>query len=175
MGYQWDRVVASIAYGRARAASRLGLSIDDLMSAGRMAAFQAEQTWDPGRGTKLSSWIYAKVSFALSDTLHRGCVAANAKEAVANEPAAAFEEAKQDTVMMLRNAITYLRAELSDSDWTMLWLRYAEGYQPAELARMYGMTLDAVKSKTYRAATRAVTKLRHRQITQIADVESRGR
>ena len=69
MEYRWDKIVGSIAYGRALAGVHVGLSLDELMAEGRLAAEEASRTWSPVGGRSLDSWIWMKVYYALTNAL----------------------------------------------------------------------------------------------------------
>jgi len=162
MDYAWDRIIGSIVYKRVRAASRLGVTLEDLMSIGRMSALEAESSWDPEGGRTMSSWIYLQVNWDIARTLERA-----GREMFFELPDTDAEYDALDAAMLIRESLDYLKAHLSDPDWSILWLRHAEGRSPAELVKMLNSSSRAIEKRLERAKNRAVGILTAHAIVEI--------
>ncbi len=170
MQYRWEKIIGSIVYGRARAAARVGLSLDELMSEGRLAAEEATLTWSPQGGRGLDSWIWMKVHFSITNALIQ------AGKYLVEDPlhpqdspgrVAHLAGEEQETVAMVRQALGYLQASLPNLDWAMLWLRHAEGRKFSEIGEIMGMTTGAVQRKIHRVRGQAVSILEERGIAPV--------
>jgi DNA-directed RNA polymerase specialized sigma24 family protein len=157
MTYRWDRVIGSIVAGRKQAAALLGVGMDDLMNAGRLSAHAAEDSWDPEGGRTIASWVWLQVNYDLGKVLER----AGRQLGTDCEYAAAIDdEVEVDSVITIRRALDYLKAHLPSLDWTMLWLRHAEGWKGPEIAKKLGLTPDALRLRLSRARRKSDTLLR---------------
>ena len=162
--YEWERMIGSIVFRRARSALRLGVSTDDLLSVGRLAAIEAVESWEPEGGRTLASWVYLPVEFDVMRVIRRA-----AKELAADSHDWEYDDDSQDldAVVLLRRSLGHLRARLPSLDWAMLWLAHAEGWSCAEIARDYDMTATAVWQRLSRARRKAVRILAERDIEEI--------
>lgn len=158
--YEWDRMISSIIYGRVRSAYRLGITIDDLRSGGRLSAVEAERTWRPDGGRSLSSWIFMHVCWGVGAMLRDA--AHQFADALAEEDHES--DFDLDSVYLIREAIGYLRADLADSDWELIWLHCAEGRTSAEISAECGIGHAAVRKRIERIRKRAVTSFSGRDI-----------
>ena len=171
MDYEFEQIISSIAYGRARAAESIGVSVDEMKAVGRLAAFEANESWEPDGGRTLTSWVWLNVQWDIGRQLHRE--AAQFAEQLGDDDPPDDDGEDFDTVIMVRRALDYLRAELSNPDWTMLWLLHAEGRTYSEIAGDLGITPECCRQRAHRASRKAVTILRSRDIAEIGDRNER--
>jgi DNA-directed RNA polymerase specialized sigma24 family protein len=163
MTYRWDRVIGSIVAGRTRAAALLGVELDDLMAAGRMSAHAAEESWDPEGGRTVASWVWLQVNYDLGKLLERAgrqldCTDPGGDEVDASTVIAV--EVDASTVIAVKRALDYLQARLPSLEWTMLWMRHAEGWQSREIAEQLGLSPNAARIKMCRLRKKSETILR---------------
>jgi DNA-directed RNA polymerase specialized sigma24 family protein len=128
-----------------------GLPPEELMSVGRVAAMEAERSWEPGGGRSLSSWIYLNVEVSV----RRALVSAGRYAAEEDEPA--DHEPEPEARYLIREALDYLEARLPREDWVLLWLHHAEGQNCSELAHTWGIGHAAMRQRISRARRKAVT------------------
>jgi len=162
---EWDRLIGSEICRVKRAAALLGVSEDDLMAVGRSSALSAEESWDDEGGRSLSSWVWLQVHYDVGKVLERhGRMLAHDTE----YEAATDDELPPDpdTVVLVGRALTYLQAHLHSLEWTLLWLRHAEGWTSSEIADELGITTVAARIKLHRAARKSETLLRSAGIVE---------
>lgn len=163
MTYRWDPIIRSIAHKRASVADNLGIDIDEMLAVGRVAARDAEESWDPEGGRSLRSWIYLQVDWDLGDLFRRE-VRQLAEELNDEE---LLDDLDVETVVLVRQALECLQAHLPRLDFVVLWLAHAEGWTCREIAEAYGLRINAVEQKLSRARKKAVRILRPDSIAEI--------
>ena len=138
--YCWDSVIGSIVYPRLASAVRFGVTRDDLFSVGRVAAVEAERSWSTDGGRSLRSWVYLNVSWGIADYLKHE-FSRNSAEFCNGDLVDMLPSDSQgvDSTVLISQALDFLRAELSDSDWSVLWLRHAEGCSVSDIAADLGL------------------------------------
>jgi DNA-directed RNA polymerase specialized sigma24 family protein len=120
------------------------------MSIGRCAAYEAELSWEPEGGRSLKSWVALNVQF----DVQRALVKSGQEMASDIEPP---DEEDLETVILVHEALDYLRAKLRDEEWTALWLYHAEGWTCAEMGKKMGISTHGVHcllSRTRKKAER---------------------
>jgi RNA polymerase sigma factor (sigma-70 family) len=147
----YDRIIRSIIYRRQRAASYLGLGLDDLHAVANLAVVEAEQTWRPDGGAQISSWVYRKVRTRVQEAL------AAAGRELAHDVEYSGADDDMEAQILVREALEYLQARISPDDWRLLWFRHVEGYGGQELADMWGLTYGGLRVKLHVAKNRALT------------------
>lgn len=151
---QWEAIINAIICPRARAASQLGLDIEELRAVGRLAALEAQATWRPGAGATASSWVWTHVAGRVSKLLYKA-----SRELAADTPEQ-DDGCDLEAEAIVRETLSRLRAELDPSDYRLLWFSHAMGFTAAELAELYGVPWPAMRQRLCRAKQRAVTILR---------------
>jgi len=152
--YKWDRIIHSIVNGCRRRAAYLGADMDDLLQVGRIAALTAERTWAPEHGRSEPSWVHYMVSCEVSKHLRAlgYRVTSELDDEYSHGPA---EEA--DARLLARSALQVLRASLPEPMWAALWLRHAEGADVDDIARQFGTSNAAIRSRLTYARGRCLT------------------
>ena len=148
--WKWDLIVWSVVRSRTKAAAYLGIPFEELDQVGRLAAFEAEQSWDQSRGRSLSSWVYLQVGFALGKYLRQ----MGRRMVDDDEPG---EDQDLEASVLVKSALGYLQAKLQPGEWNLLWMRHVEGRDITEIAEHCGIQQGAAKVRLHRAKTQAVT------------------
>jgi len=153
MDYKWDRIIGSIVWQRIRAAYSLGIDANELKAIGRAAAVKAEMTWRPDGGAALSTHIWTAVHGAVNKAM------AQAGRELVEDCEDWGDEAAEDldSVVLIRESLDYLKARLPSLEWTMLWMRHAEGRWPQEIARELDIDYGVIRMRISRARKNAVT------------------
>jgi hypothetical protein len=114
--------------------------LDDLRSVVLLAVVEAEESYDPEGGRSLFSWVWINAEWAASHFLRTTSYQSQwvAEDRPSEDPT---------TVIVVRNALNYLRAKLDSADWTLLWLRRAEGHRVDDLARRVGILPCSMSTK----------------------------
>lgn len=150
----WDRIIHSIIAPHVRFAFAISMDADELLAIGRLAALEAEQTWSPGGGASMQTWVWQHVRGAVTKAIWR------ATREVADDTVAEAleaEEANAETLAILRQAIVLLQAQLDPDEYRLLWAVYVLGFTPSELADLRGVSSDVIRNRLCRARKKAVT------------------
>lgn len=150
--WKWDLIVWSVVRPRTRAAAYLGIPFEELDQVGRLAAVEAERSWDPAGGRSLSSWVYLQVGFALGKYLRQ-----MGRRMTDDDEPGEDQESDLEAAVLVRSALDYLQARLQPGEWNLLWMRHVEGRDIAEIAEHCGIQQGAAKVRLHRAKTQAVT------------------
>lgn len=144
-------------FPRARAAGYLGIGVEELESLGVVAAVEAEASWRPDGGRSLASWVYLHVDWAIRRRMSRIAreFAEEDLEELAEDPSP-----DPETRVLVSEALQYLRARLSQSQWWLLWMFHGEGYTAKELSIELGVSHGTVRNKIVQARKKAMTLLR---------------
>lgn len=156
MTYKWDRIVGSIVWARARSSMLFGLPVEELMNIGRTSAMLAERSWRSDGGRTLPNWIYLQVELAVRKAL----IAAGRYAAEEDLPESDDEIDDVEARFLVREALTYLQANLPQEDWALLWLHHVEGWNCKELSGKWGITHGSMRNRLCRVRHQAVTLLR---------------
>jgi len=148
--YKWDQIIWELVSRRTSAATYLGVSCEEMHQVGRLAAVEADRSWRADGGRCRSSWVYQQVHFQLGDYLR------SMGQRVAESWDEADEEIDMSTVVLVRRSMEYLRAQLPDAEWTLLWMKHAEGRDCREIADVCGVSQGAVWTRLCRARKSAV-------------------
>jgi len=124
------------------------------------------RSFEPGRGTRLGSWIGMLAIHSAYDYLRRvrrdprrGCLAE--AEAVPSDVPDPFEvlAARQRS-----SQLTALMSELSEKDREFVALYFGEGLDPVEVARRMGISVKTVYSKKHKIRARLEAILAERRL-----------
>jgi len=152
---QWDMIIGAIVHPRLRFAGQLGVGEDDLWSVARLAALEAERTWQPGAGATPSSWVWLQVAGRVSHLLRRASWEL-ARDTVADELEDLADGTDLETRAIVREALSVLQAKLRPDEYRILWCYHGLGMSSAELAELHGVGEDAVFQRLSRARKKAV-------------------
>lgn len=158
--HAWTRIVQAIVAPRARAASYLGIGVEELESLGAVAAVEAELSWDPTGGRSLSSWVYLNVEWVI-----RRRMARIAREFADEDLDEWAEDPDPDPEArtIVWEALGYLQAQLSGAQWWLLWMFHGQGYTSQELASRLGLADGTVRNRLSDARKKAMTLLADRE------------
>ena len=171
---RWRPVAVRIAVEHVAVGGRAGYELDDLIQIGVIGLIDGIDTYQPGRGMKLRTWLYCKARWAIADALraNNGVVTVNGKALDKGTPqptyAALSEECmggedftdEKDTEIDVRRAL----AALTPYQREVLTLRYFNGFGPGEIAAILGTTVMAVdgrRSKGLRKLRKLLTAYKH--------------
>ena len=126
--------------------------------------WQRSSTFQPSRG-QLSSWLLSVAHNQIVDTLRRRRRAGEAHEAIARDPAAASEVAREDTAAIVEQneeAQQVRRAldTLPDDQQEVINLSYYQGYSQSEISQRLQVPLGTVKSRMRLAMAKLRSELR---------------
>jgi DNA-directed RNA polymerase specialized sigma24 family protein len=149
MKWVWEGLVRSIVMPRSGIADRLGVGVEDLLAGARLAAVEADLSWDPQGGRSRSSWVYLEVGYYVSTALSRA------------QPLAPFIDVRHATdtekQLQARQVLQTLAAHLAVADWDLLWSHYVRGVSALQLAQEQGVSHGAMRVRICRVRKTAVT------------------
>ena len=119
--------------------------------------WQRSSTFQPARG-RLSSWLLTVAHNQIIDTLRRRRRATEAHEAMARDPVAVTEVAREDTAAIAEQngAAQQVRQTLEalpEDQREVIVLSYYKGYSQSEIAQKTQIPLGTVKSRMRLAMT----------------------
>ena len=126
--------------------------------------WQRSSTFQPARG-RLGSWPLTVAHNQIVDTLRRRRRAGEAQEAMARDPVAVSEVAREDTAAIVEQneeAQQVRRAleTLPDDQQQVINLSYYQGYSQSEIAQRIQVPLGTVKSRMRLAMDKLRSELR---------------
>jgi len=150
----WEAIIGAIINPRARAAAQIGLELEELRAAARLAALEAQQTWRPDGGTTASAWVWTHVAGRVSKLMFKA-----SRELAADTIEQEDEDHDLENEAIVRQALGVLQARLDPGDYRLLWFQHALGYSTGELAELYHVPGPTMRQWLSRARRRAVTLL----------------
>lgn len=160
--YEWSRIVWRVMKPRMRAAVHLGIFHEDLEVVGAVAALEAEASWEPDGGRTMSSWVYLNVEFAIRN--HLAKVGREFARELSDDDMDTYPTGGQrrlsedpETRVLVSEALGYLQARLTQSEWWLLWMFHGEGYSCKEMAKELGLSYGRIRNKLSEARQHAVT------------------
>ena len=149
--FEWEGLVRSLSSKWAGSMAELGVSYEELLALGRLAAIEAEGSWDPSGGRFLSSWVWILIEYRFKGHArnYRGARWAPYQDS---------DHLVEDhwSVVVAREALSLLRARLPEREWADLWLFYVEGRSCREIGALSGRSEGAVQKKMSVARKRSV-------------------
>ena len=120
--------------------------------------WQRSSTFQPARG-KVSSWLLTVAHNQIIDFLRRRRRAGEAHEAIARDPVAVSEVAREDTAGIAEQndearQVRQALDALPDEQREVILLSYYQGYSQSEIAQRTQVPLGTVKGRMRLAMTR---------------------
>ena len=153
---RWRPVAVRIAVEHVAVGYRAGYELDDLIQIGVIGLIDGIDTYQPGRGMKLRTWLYCKARWAIADALraNNGLVTVNGKALDKGTPQPTYTALSEcmdgedftdetNTEIDVRRALMTLTPYQRET----LTLQYFHDLGPGEIAAILGTTVTAVDSR----------------------------